>query len=367
MNSTEIWKKVPYEELDYYEISTFGNVRLLPRDVPTHIVNRGRDMIVTAHRKGKDIKIQYDAGRPIVRMLDKEGHRRKFSLPLLMLKTFKPEECPGEDMDKYTAAYIDGDNHNNNLDNLIWISKAALMSSIASTIKGEPHPYLVKYEYIIIKVNNQIVGYFSNTTEGEDLFNSYGFETSASAITRCLKEGKQFYYMFDFESVDRIEYTRIALNYPQVNLKMIYDIIMEDRRHSRKSSIQNLSPRKVRTKTVVKKEVVEKVVYKPKIEKQIVEKIVYVDKQTGQKTRKPRVRSLDEEVKEKEKRLVNDRTTNDKETTHQAIKTAETKAKSRLDDIDDSEFYREQESKKKIVSKDEFIFRLQEQLKKENK
>ena len=226
----EEWKKVPYEELQHYEVSTLGNVRLLPRDVATHIVNRGRDMIVTARRKGKDIKVQYDGGRPTVRMLDTEGHRRKFSLPLLMLKTFKPDECPG-DIDEYTAAYLDGDITNNTLDNLIWISKSALMSSISSTIRGEQHHYLVKYEYIIIKVNNQIVGYFPNTTEGAELFNSYGIETSPSALGRSLKEGKQFYFMFDFESVSPEEYVNISLNYPQVNLKMIYDMIMEDRSH----------------------------------------------------------------------------------------------------------------------------------------
>ena len=45
----EQWKKVPFPELSHYEVSTLGNVRLLPRDVQTHIVNRGRDMIVTAH------------------------------------------------------------------------------------------------------------------------------------------------------------------------------------------------------------------------------------------------------------------------------------------------------------------------------
>lgn len=283
----EEWKTVPLDKLSHYEISTYGNVRLLPRDVQTHIVNRGRDMIVTAKRKGKNIKPNYEAGRPLIRMLDADGHRRKFSLPLLMLKTFKFNECPG-DVDKYTAAYLDGDNSNNRLDNLVWVSKSALMSSISKTIKGESHDYLKKYEYYVIKVYDTVVGYFNGTTEGADLFNSYGFETSSSALGRCLNQGTQFFFMFDLIPVDALEYNRISLEHEQMNLKSLYDIVMEDRRHSRKSSIENLSPRKVRTKTVVKKEIV----YKDKIvkvpEKQIVEKIVYVDKQSGEKVRKPR-------------------------------------------------------------------------------
>lgn len=284
----EEWKTVPLEGAEDYEVSSLGNVRLLPREVPTRIVNRGRDMIVTAHRKGKDIKPSYEGGRPIIRMRLRDGSRKKLSLPLLVIRTFKMDECPG-DIEKYTAAYVDGDNTNNSVDNLVWISKAALMSSISSTIKGEPHDYLKKYEYYIIKVNNQIVGYFNGTKEAEELFNGYGFQTSASAISRVLSEGKQFFFMFDFEPVSELEYLRVSMEYQQINLKILYDIILEDRRHSRKSSIQNLSPRKVRTKTVVKKEIVYKDrIVKEKPEKEIVEKIVYVDRQTGEKVRKPR-------------------------------------------------------------------------------
>lgn len=282
----EEWRTVPLIGAEDYEISSNGNIRLLPRDVPTRIVNRGRDMIVTAHRKGKDIKPSYEGGRPIVRLRLRDGSRKKLSLPLLVLKTFKMDECPG-DIEKYTAAYIDGDNKNNKVDNLVWISKSALMSSISSTIKGEPHDYLKKYDYYIIKVNNQIVGYFNGTKEAEELFNGYGFNTSSSAISRVLSDGKQFFFMFDFEPVSETEYLQISMIHPQVNLKMIYDIVMEDRRHCRKSYNQNTGREKI--KTVVKKEVVYRDrVIKQKPEKEIVEKIVYVDRKTGEKVRKPR-------------------------------------------------------------------------------
>ena len=36
----EEWRTVPIEGCEDYEISNMGNVRLLPRDVPTRIVNR---------------------------------------------------------------------------------------------------------------------------------------------------------------------------------------------------------------------------------------------------------------------------------------------------------------------------------------
>jgi hypothetical protein len=284
----EEWKSIDEEGLEYYRVSNYGNIKLLPREVKVHIVNHGRDMIVTAHRKGIDIRPSYEGGRPIVRMTKTDGTRRKFSLPLLILRTFKIDKCPG-DIDKYTAAYLDGDFTNNRLDNLVWVSKAQLMSSISDTIRGESHNALVKYTNIIIRCNNQIVGYFKNTTEGEELFNSWGIKTSSSAICRTLKTGSQFYFMFDFSSVDDNEYNDVCMKYSQRDLKLIYDILLEDRRHSRRSSIKNFKPRKVRVKTIIKKEVVYKDrIVREKPEKQIVEKIVYVDKNTNKTVKKPR-------------------------------------------------------------------------------
>ena len=310
----EEWRTCPLDGLSHYEVSNFGKVRLLPRDVPTHIVNRGRDMIVTAHRSGKDIKVQYDGGRPIVRMQDIYGKRRKLSLPLLVLRTFKMDECP-EDTDTYTSAYIDGDITNNRLDNLVWVSKVALMSSLANTLKGEPHPYLVKYEYILIKINGFTVGYFENTTEGCELFNEYGIATSTTTIARALKENRLFYYVFELVPVSKEEYIKVSMSTPQMNLKVLYDIIMEDRRHFRKVPVAKEQPKKVKVKTVIKKEIVEKIVYKPKI----VEKIVYKERPEKKK-----------EVK----------------------KSPLPKKTDKLDSIDDSEFYKEQEKKKELFMKE---------------
>ena len=316
----EIWKKVPYEGLEYYEVSNFGHVKLLPREVKTRCVTKGKEMIVTAHRQGKDIKVQIDGGRPVVRMTTTSGVRRKFSVPLLMLKMFKMDECPG-DVDKYTAAYLDGDILNNNINNLVWVSKAQLMDAISRTTKGEPKPSLVKYSNVVILVDGQIVGYFNSTSEGQELFNSYGINTSSSAIGRALRDGTVFYTMFDFIRVSEEDYERITNEYQQQNLRIIYDIVSKERLYAKKP------------KTVV--EYRDRIVYKPK--KEIVEKIVYVDKSTGEKVRKPPAKKT---IKSK---------------------FISTPTEDKLADIDDSLFYEEQkqlEQEKKNKFKEEMLRRI---------
>lgn len=322
----EEWKVVPIEGLEDYMVSTLGNVKLLPREVKTHIVNRGRDMIVTAHRKGKDIKPSYDGGRPVVRMRTKDGVRKKLSLPLLMLRTFKPEECPGE-LDAYTAAYLDGDITNNKLDNLVWVSKAALMSAISESRVGEEKEYLTKYEYYLVKVNGYTVGCFKGTNEGAELFNSYGFETSASAIGRSLKSGKLFYWMFEFVPVSQLEYAKyITVEHPQVDLKLLYNIVIKDRGHIRKvyENKNRYTNKEIvyKEKKVIKKVPVEKIV----IKEVPVEKIVYVDRPVEVKN---------EEVKKETQVLVNDRPTNVKKTKSKTTKTTKPKVtKSKLASMD---------------------------------
>ena len=338
----EEWKVVPIEGCEDYMVSNMGNVKILPREVKTHIVNRGRDMVVTAHRRGKMIKPSFDGGRPVVRLKTTDGVRKKLSLPLLVLRTFKPDECPG-DIDAYTAAYLDGDNTNNKLDNLVWISKAALMSSISTSRIGEEKEYLTKYDYYFIKVNGYTVGCFKGTNEAAELFNSYGFDTSASAIGRSLKSGNTFYWVFDFVPVSQEEYAKYnSVEQPQMDLRLIYNMIIEDRRHIRKvyeNKINNIKrPQKeivYREKPVIKKVIekvpVEKIVTKEVIKEVPVEKIVI---------KEVPVEVKNEEVKEEKKVLVNDRPANVKKTKSKAVKTTVPKiTKSKLANInfDDEE------------------------------
>lgn len=331
----EEWRVVPIEGCEDYMVSNYGNVKLLPRDVETHIVNRGRDMIVTAHRKGRMLKATFDGGRQTVRLKTRSGTRKKLSLPLLVLRTFKADECPG-DISVYTAAYLDEDKTNNRVDNLAWVPKSMLMSSISSTTKGEPKPHLSKYSCYLIKVNGYTVGYFNGTNEAEELFKSYGFDTSASAIGRSLKSGNKFYWVFDFVPVSKEEYDEYnSVEQPQMDLRLIYNMIIEDRRHIRKIYENKIHNIKVPKKEIVYKEkpVIKKVIEKVPVEKivtkevpveKIVEKVVYVEKPVEVKN---------EEVKKETQMLVNDRATNDKKTKRKAVKTRKTK-KPVLDDIE---------------------------------
>lgn len=334
----EEWKVVPIEGCEGYMVSNMGNVKLLPREVKTHIVNRGRDMIVTAHRRGKMIKASFDGGRPVVRLKTKDGVRKKLSLPLLVLRTFKMDECPG-DIDAFTAAYLDGDNTNNKLDNLVWVSKAALMSSISTSRIGEEKEYLTKYDYYFIQVNGYTVGCFNGTKEAEELFNSYEFDTSASAIGRSLKSGNTFYWVFDFVPVSKEEYDKYnSVEQPQLDLRLIYNIIIEDRRHIRKVYENKIRNVKIPKKEIVYKEkpVIKKVIEKVPVEK-VVTKEVPVEKIV---IKEVPVEVKNEEVKEEKKVLVNDRSTNVKKTKSKAVKTTVPKiTKSKLANInfDDDE------------------------------
>ena len=124
------------------------------------------------------------------------------------------------------------------------------------------------------------------------------------------------------------------MNYPQMNLKTIYEIVLEDRRHSRKAP----TTKKIK---VIEKQVVEKVVYKPKVEKQIVEKVVYVDRATGEKTRKPRI---DKPVPKEESKIIN------------IIK--KPPVKTRIDDLTDDDFIKDMEQQKRDRFKEELMRRM---------
>ena len=113
----EVWKNIEEEGFEFYQVSNLGRIRIVERDVPTRIINHGKEMIVNAHRKGKYIAVQYDGGRPSVRMMKSTGEKCRRSLPLLVLMHFG-EPCPG-DIDKYTAGFIDGDVKNTNVNNLM--------------------------------------------------------------------------------------------------------------------------------------------------------------------------------------------------------------------------------------------------------
>lgn len=229
----EEWRNIPDEELNFYQVSNTGKVRILPRVVDTHIVNRGRDMIVKANRKGKEIKPSYDGGRPCVRLKRNDGTRLKKSLPLLVLQMFGPP-CPG-DIDQYTAKYIDNDVTNNHIDNLVWISRATLASAVGKLTLGEEKEHFQKYHNLVIYCYDYVVAYFKNTTDAIRELNKMGFDTSETVLTRALKhQDGRFFNVFTIKLLSDEDFQKVQLNNEIQNVKRVYDIIMMDREVRRK-------------------------------------------------------------------------------------------------------------------------------------
>lgn len=317
----EEWKNIPDEGLNFYQISNLGHARIIERDVPTHIFNHGRDMIVTAHRKGHDLKVSYDGGTPTIRLKKEDGSRCRRSLPMLVLRLFG-EPCPG-DLEQYTGYHINGDITDNSISNLTWVSRATLASTIGKMTLGEEKEHFQKYHNLVFTYQDYVVAYFKNTTEALRELNSQGFNTSSAVLIRAL-QGKvdKWFYIFDIKEVTDEEYFRIQQNHKVENVKLIYDVVMLDR---------SLSRRQVQTP-------------RPKVEKKIVEKIVYVDRVTQEPVRKLR----------KQKSAVSKTTTIPIDTTKEIITKVDVKPKastpirkqmntSKLDLVDDSLFYKEQE------------------------
>lgn len=112
-----IWKQiVGYEGL--YEVSNYGEVRSMDREVP-HKAS-GKLTI-----KGKKLKLALDNGYRSL-ALCKDGIRRKFRVHQLVAQAFLPP-CPGEygkGKGKYQIDHKDDDKLNNRADNLQWLLHA---------------------------------------------------------------------------------------------------------------------------------------------------------------------------------------------------------------------------------------------------
>lgn len=228
----EEWRTITFiDGLQYYEVSNLGNVRSMTRDIETVLKIHGKEMKIKSRRNGRVLAVQYEKRKPLVILVDIWGKRHKLSVSLLVLRTFT--KCPGIESD-YVAGHLDDDPTNNKLDNLVWVSKASLMRNVSEGNFGHSNKDLIKYKNIIVKVRNQVVGYFKTMPEGAFLFNSYGFNTNNTAITNAFVKRGKFYYIFDLISVSDEEYSEITSKYEQINMKVLYDIIMADR-HARKN------------------------------------------------------------------------------------------------------------------------------------
>lgn len=328
----EEWKTITEEGLSHYKVSNLGRVIREEHIADTHIVNRGRSMIVPAKRKELELKPQFEDKRPIVRLKRDDGSRCKKTLPLLVIQYFG-EPCPG-DISKYTVDYKDGDFHNNNIDNLIWVSRAIRASAIGKLTKGEPKDHFKKYLNLIIYYYDRVVAYSQNTTTLADDLNEMGFNTSPSSISRAmLKQNGEFYHIFTIKEVDDQVYQHITENHKVHNLKDMYDAVMLDRRNKGRTITE--------TKTVVKE--VPKVVTKT-VTKTVVKEVPQKEKQepkVAKAVNKPKVSQTVPKV------VNNPQVTLPKKS-----------VTSKLDDMDDKDFFIEQEKIKRERFKEELLRRM---------
>jgi hypothetical protein len=105
----EIWKDVAgYEGL--YMVSNHGNVKRMPE----YSLCNG---VYSVSRKGRVIAKSKDYRRAVT--FCHNNKIKRTSISILVLTTFKGDRPKGFD-----ASHIDGDYHNNHIDNLIWESRS---------------------------------------------------------------------------------------------------------------------------------------------------------------------------------------------------------------------------------------------------
>lgn len=105
----EIWKPVKnYEGI--YEISSYGNLRSVDRQC---IYKNGTTKLL----KGKPKKLQYIQDKYVITTLSKNNTLKTFTVHSLVAEAFLPRIA-----NKTQINHIDGNKHNNHIENLEWVT-----------------------------------------------------------------------------------------------------------------------------------------------------------------------------------------------------------------------------------------------------
>lgn len=106
----EKWRTIPNYE-GYYEISTFGRIKSIDRDVP-------HPKYGFQHRKSRMLKPSLNKKGYLIVVLAKDGMRRAYTVHRLVAKTFLPNTNNTE-----VINHKDENKTNNRVDNLEWCSQ----------------------------------------------------------------------------------------------------------------------------------------------------------------------------------------------------------------------------------------------------
>ena len=170
----EEWKPIEGYE-GYYEISTFGRIKSLPRYVIKD--NKGNKAL----KKGKIIKPLKGGTTPYeIVGLHKEGTRTNYFVHRLVAKAFIPNDDP---LNKPLINHKNEMKNDNWVDNLEWVShqyNSVYGNAIPKRIKKVVKP-VIKLD----KTTNEVIEYYSSLIEAQRHTGIF-----ANSITRVCK-GKQ--------------------------------------------------------------------------------------------------------------------------------------------------------------------------------